>query len=56
MKNVFKTIAIVYFAVSIVIAVASAIMYSISVSRLIKVFTEESEELDKIEISETEVL
>lgn len=46
MKNVFKAIAIIY----IVISVASVIVYSISVSRLIKIFTEE--EPDKIEISD----
>lgn len=56
MKNMLKLFAIIYFVGSIVVALASAITYMIAVSRLIKVFAaDESEELDKIEISENEI-
>lgn len=53
MKNMFKLFAIIYFAGSIVIAVASAITYVIAVSRLIK--TMDDDENATIEILEKDV-
>lgn len=54
MKNMLKLFAIIYFIGSIVIAVASAVTYSIAVSNMIKAMDDDDENAT-IEILEKDV-